>query len=52
MALDQQPTLLENQFGIGNALLIDETALFANMHEVQKLKHCAPCMPAKNALVF
>lgn len=33
---DSRPTLLENQFGIGNALLIDEAALLANMHEIQK----------------
>ena len=31
-----RPTLLENQFGIGNALLVDEAALLANMHEIQK----------------
>ena len=31
-----RPTLLENQFGIGNALLVDEAALLANMHAIQK----------------
>ncbi|WP_394027421.1 type III restriction-modification system endonuclease [Desulfovibrio falkowii] len=31
-----QPTLLENQFGIGNARLVDDASLLANMHEIQK----------------
>ncbi len=31
-----QISLLQNDFGIGNALLLDDTALLANMHEVQK----------------
>lgn len=37
-SVDQGPqiSLLQNDFGIGNALLLDDTALLANMHEVQK----------------
>lgn len=31
-----RPTLLENQYGIGNALLIDGAAMLANMRTVQK----------------
>lgn len=31
-----QISLLQNDFGIGNALLLDDAALLANMHEVQK----------------
>ena len=31
-----QMTLLQNDFGIGNALLIDKDTLRANMHEIQK----------------
>ena len=32
----ERPTLLENQYGIGNALLIDDDAMLANMRAVQK----------------
>lgn len=34
-----QISLLQNDFGIGNALLLDDAALLANMHEVQKRNH-------------
>lgn len=33
---DDRPTLLENQYGIGNALLIDDAAMLANMRAIQK----------------
>lgn len=33
---DDQLTLLETQYGIGNALLIDEETMLANMRAVQK----------------
>lgn len=33
---DDQPTLLENEYGIGNVLRLDEAAVLANMHAVQK----------------
>lgn len=32
----EQFSLLENQYGIGNALLIDDAAMLANMQAVQK----------------
>jgi type III restriction enzyme len=31
-----RPTLLENQYGVGNAMLIDDAAMLANMRAVQK----------------
>ncbi len=31
-----RPTLLENQYGVGNALLIDDETMLANMQAVQK----------------
>lgn len=31
-----RPTLLENQYGVGNALLIDDASMLANMQAVQK----------------
>ena len=33
---DDRPTLLETQYGIGNALLIDDETMLANMRAVQK----------------
>lgn len=36
---DDQPTLLETQYGIGNALLIDDETMLANMRAVQKRNH-------------
>lgn len=33
---DDRPTLLENQYGIGNALLIDDAAMLTNMQAIQK----------------
>lgn len=33
---DDRPTLLENQYGIGNALLIDDAAMLANLQAIQK----------------
>nr|WP_294509306.1 DEAD/DEAH box helicase family protein [uncultured Bilophila sp.] len=32
----ERPTLLENQYGIGNALLIDDAAMLANLRAIQK----------------
>lgn len=31
-----RPTLLENQYGVGNAILIDDDAMLANMQAIQK----------------
>lgn len=31
-----RPTLLENQYGVGNAMLIDDSAMLANMQAIQK----------------
>lgn len=36
VALDNQINFLQNEYGIGNALLLDDTAILANMHEIQK----------------
>ncbi len=43
---DSQFRLLQNKYGIGNALLIDDAAMLANMHDIQKRNN----LPKTNGL--
>lgn len=37
--IEEQQTKIFNDFGTGNSLLLDEKAIMANMHEIQKRNH-------------